>query len=240
MKSCSSSWCREKEPRGLCILGMLAARLPWHTMPGLILTPAFSKKEKENTLPPSIHPSIPLVILQSRARKKCTAEKYPCWFWNLFCDVETWNIKSHHVSLNFINPVLSFSGWIFLSFEAQNTVLRNTGLGSTEEHCAKLNRWFWQDNLGRGSSFPAWIPLPWHTELQHRVHLVPCPHGASCSPPSCSPLQGMDGAVSDLPLPRNLVQFIGNLSMVASRKPAINSSGKVTGGACWIVLFCFA
>lgn len=44
----------EKEQRGLCILGMVAAHLPWHTRPGLSLTPVLSKKEKKNMLPTSI------------------------------------------------------------------------------------------------------------------------------------------------------------------------------------------
>lgn len=156
MKNCCSSWCSKKKQQGLSILGILAVHLPWYTRPGLSLTPALSKRKRKTC---SQHPSQPLGILQSQTRKRWTAEKYPCWFWNVFCDVESWSIKSHHVCLNFINSGLSFFGWIFLSFKPQNAVLRNTSLGSVEEHCAKLNRWFWQGYLGSESSFPARRPL---------------------------------------------------------------------------------
>lgn len=141
---------------------------------------------KRNRKTHSSQPSQPFGILQSQARKRWTAEKYPCWFWNVFCDVESWSIKSHHVSPNFINSGLSFFGWIFLSFKPQSSVLRNTDLGSAKEHCARLNRWFWQDNPGCESSFPACrlshdqqdcstVPISCH-----RASAAPCSH-CSCS-----------------------------------------------------------
>lgn len=204
--------------------------------PGLgsvLLLPLPKRKRKTH----SSHPFQPFGILHSRARKRWTAAKYPCWFWN---DVESWGIKSHHVSPNFINSGLSFFGWIFLSFKPQSSVLRNTGLGSVKEHCAKLNRWFWQDQLGSESSFPACRALPWQAELQRRANLVP--RGIGCSALASQLLllcrEGMHWC-QIYPQPRNLGQFIGNLSMVASKKPPSDSSGEVTGGTCWIVLFCF-
>lgn len=145
---------------------------------------------------PNIHPNH-LAFCRARLGRGGQQKKYPCWFWNVFCDVESWSIKSHRVCLNFINTGLSFFGWIFLSFKPQNAVPRNTGLGRVEAHCAKLNRWFWQDNLGSESSFPAWRPLLWQTGLQHRAHLVP--QGIHARLTAVPPVQGMDAVVSDLP-----------------------------------------
>lgn len=234
MKSCCSSWCRGKSSEASASLAS------WqHICPGSQAWARFDScpfQKGKGKHAPNICPN-PLAFCRARLGRG-GQQKNICSFWNVFCDVESWSIKSHHVSLNFINSRLSFFGWIFLSFKPQSTVLRNIGLGRVEEHCAKLNRWFWQDNLGSESSFPAWRALPWQTELQHRAHLLPRGFGCSVLASQLFLLcrERMEWC-HIYPQLRSLVQFIGNLSMVASRKPPVNSSGKVTGSTCWIVLF---